>query len=148
MLSIMLMLITMNCIVAFNPLCSSCKWFIPDKMEKNDYGLCGFYKKEYNIKGENHVIYEYAIHCRNNEDMCGKDGINYEKSEIMNEIESDYNEINNRCCGEVNEKNDIETMEKELFDVLQRIKKHNIQMFYKREKDFFKLFKRPRHTDN
>jgi hypothetical protein len=60
----------------------------------------------------------------NNELLNSNNQINYENK--INEI----NEIlSNMCCGEVNEKfeiNEYEQLEKELFLILQKIRKHSI----------------------
>ena len=55
---------------------------------------------------------------------------------------NEFNEINNRCCGEVNESDEIEQLEKDFFDILQRIKKHNKKKIYNTSKDLYNLFKR------
>ena len=49
------------------------------------------------------------------------------------------------CCGEVNEKVEIEEyekIEKELSNIFQQIKKHNTKKNYKTTKDLYKLFKK------
>ena len=115
----------------------------------------------YNYKGTLKHIYEYSMHCRNNENMCGKSGFLFEEkynNENMEEnnnnldIESDINkekeiadrldELNNRCCGEVNEQYEIEQLERDFFDLFQKIKRFNTKRIYKTTRDIYKLFKK------
>ena len=147
MLFYILLLAIVNYSISFNPSCSSCKWFIPHKKENNDYGLCGFYKNKYNIKGDDIIIYEFATHCRNNESLCGEKGYMYEPNdanyqETTSELKKQYEELANRCCGEVNETNEIEQLERDMFEIMQKIKRHNTKYIYKTSRDLYKLFKR------
>jgi hypothetical protein len=147
MLFYILLLAAVNYSFSFNPSCSSCKWFIPQKKDNNDYGLCGFYKNKYDLLEGNITIYEFATHCRKNESMCGEKGYMYEPNdatyqETTNELKTQYEELSNRCCGEVNETTEIEQLEKEMFEIMQKIRKHNTKYIYKRSRDLYKLFKR------
>ena len=81
LLNILLCFFILNYAYAFNPSCNSCKWFIPDKKNNNDYGLCRFYKKIYPLLDTNIIIYEFASHCRNNKFMCSEKGYMYEPLE-------------------------------------------------------------------
>jgi len=132
-------------IYAFEPSCSSCKFYIPHNNGDTTLGLCKIFKNTpYNNKDI--IIYDYASHCRNNESLCGKGGLLYEQSDVFFEkkLLDDYEDIKNRCCGEVNEKDDIdelEKLEKEFFEIFQKIKKHNTKRIYKSAKDMYKLFK-------
>ena len=118
------------------PLCSSCRWFLPNSMGF-EYGLCKLYKCNYNINSkQNLVLYEFAEHCRNNENMCGKKGFLYDKKspyelkleisdneeELIEDIFYKYDELNNRGCGEVNENNEIEEIEEEFIYLFEKIK--------------------------
>ena len=127
---------------SYNPACTSCKWFIPHQRENNDYGLCGFYRNVYSVKGEEKIVYEFASHCRNNETMCGERGFMYEPAEKIREYRNKYEELANRCCGEVNETAEIEQLEREMFELMQKIKKHNTRTIYRTTKDLYKLFRR------
>jgi hypothetical protein len=115
------------------------------------------------VKGKEKNIYDYAIYCRNNENMCGKSGFLYEnininddENLIKNTNNSDemsdnslhekqlsdmYEELNNRCCGEVNEQYEIEQLEREFFDLFQKIKRYNTKRIYKTTREIYKLFK-------
>lgn len=112
------------------PLCSSCRWFMPSIMG-TQYGLCKLYK--YKSK-KNEVIYEFAEFCRNDENMCGKEGLLYDKKssnkfnlkteddEYIDEIFDKYYELNNRGCGEVNENSELEEIEEEFAYLFLKIK--------------------------
>jgi len=121
-----------------SPSCSSCKWFIPsNKGGINDhYGLCKLYKNNYDINGNKLIIYEYAKHCRKNKDMCGQQGFlydkkiddyeftfkNYEHEELLEKILDQYDELNNRGWGEVNESEEIEEIEEDFIRLFEKVK--------------------------
>jgi hypothetical protein len=99
----------------------------------------------------------FAIHCRNNENLCGKSGFLYEKvesesdsdnSKIGNEsavdpqLINEFEDLKNRCCGEVNESDELDQLEREFFEVFQKIKKHNKKRIYKTSQELYKLFKK------
>ena len=94
----------------------------------------------------------YASHCRSNENLCGKSGFLYESiksNEENNKLEEEklknhLIELNNRCCGEVNETDEIEQLEKDFFEVFQKIKRHNKKRIYKTTQDLYKLFRNTR----
>jgi hypothetical protein len=86
-------------------------------------------------KNKGVAIPNYAYHCRNDENLCGKLGFLYEHKDSENrkvelELKNQLIELNNRCCGEVNETDEIEQLEKEFFEVFQKIKKHMYQSIY------------------
>lgn len=126
---------------AYEPMCSSCKFFIPHNKGNYDLGFCKAFKNISYKKGKEVIIYDFAMHCRNNEDMCGKAGLLYEPVPETDDILDTYNELMNRCCGEVNETDEIEQLEREFFEVFQKIKSHNKKKIYKTTKDLYKLFK-------
>jgi hypothetical protein len=145
---------------AFEPSCTSCKHFIESKINP-DLGCCKMFNNFiYNVKGKEKNIYDYAVYCRNNENMCGKSGFLYENikddenlikntnnSEMSNDslhekqLSDMYEELNNRCCGEVNEEYEIEQLEREFFDLFQKIKRYNTKRIYKTTWEIYKLFK-------
>ena len=133
------------CIKSFEPSCSKCKHFIPHHLGNQDLGLCEMFKNSCFYQGKETVLPNFAKHCRENENLCGKKGFlfeslnNYENNQ---QYYSELNELNNRCCGEVNETDEIEQLEKEFFEVFQKIKSHNKKRIYKTTKDLYKLFKR------
>jgi len=81
--------------------------------------------------GRNDVLIpNFAVHCRNDDNLCGKPGFLHEP--IINntpELVGAYEELNNRCCGEVNEKNEIEELERDFFEIFQKIKKFNKRVY-------------------
>lgn len=141
MLSYILGILLITNIVAFDPCCSTCKFFIPNKQGNIDLGLCKMFQNTaYN--SNNVLIPNFATHCRNDENLCGKTGFVYEaRTEMDSDIIREYNELNNKCCGEVNEKSEIDELEKEFFEIFQKIKNHNKKRVYKTTKDLYKLFK-------
>ena len=130
-------------ISAYEPSCNSCKHFIPHFKNNQDLGLCKILKNR-PYPDTNIVISNFAVDCRNDENLCGKSGILYEPDYdiIHKQFYDDYKELNNRCCGEVNEKYEIDELDKELFELLQKIKKHNTKRIYKSTQDLYKLFKK------
>lgn len=73
------------------PLCSNCKWMIPN----NSGSLCGIYKTKYDLLGAKVIVHEYVEHCRNNEYLCGKEGYLFEsvRPGIIAENEEDDDEL-------------------------------------------------------
>ena len=150
MLTFLLLLSFFSNFFAYQPACSSCKHFIPHYKGYSDgisdLGRCQIFKNTITTKTGQYVIYDYATHCRNNEHMCGINGVFYEpidsKMDVPEEITSAVDELKNRCCGEVNEKEELEQLEKEFFELFQKIKKYNKKTICKNTKDIYKLFKK------
>ena len=139
----MMVFISMNAIDTFeinmSPNCRDCKWFVPNKNGKEEYGLCKLFNNKV-ICGKTEVtMYNYAVHCRINPNLCGMFGncfdekntqkIDSQLSELkilkekIKQLESDLN-------GEVFEKVDIQNFEEELEDLQNKLnqyklKKHN-----------------------
>uniref|UniRef100_A0A6C0DIG5 Uncharacterized protein n=1 Tax=viral metagenome TaxID=1070528 RepID=A0A6C0DIG5_9ZZZZ len=65
-----------------NKLCKNCKNFIPYKNNQIDgFGLCklfGTKKSHVDTIDKTKIIFEFADHCRENENFCGETGIFYE----------------------------------------------------------------------
>jgi len=154
MLSYLLIISLINIAIAFEviPSCASCKWFIPNNKGNPDLGLCKMFRYTYLHKGKEMIQHDFSTHCRSSENLCGKTGFLYEpisgeekqKQErlLESDILNDYDELNNRCCGEVNETDEIEQLEKDFFEIFQRIKKHNKKRIFTASKDLYKLFKK------
>jgi len=148
MLTYLLIITILKLVVALEPSCTTCKFYIPNNRLHNDLGLCSMFKTTSYHRNKEYILPNYAIHCRENENLCGKTGFLYESlpTSIDNteeeQINNELNELNQRCCGEVNEKDEIEQLEKEFFEVFQKIKKHNTKQIYKTTKDLYKLFKK------
>ena len=124
------------------PSCSSCKWNIPDKRGVNDYSLCKMFKPlKYDCQCKGGIMYEFAEHCRNNENMCGQNAFLFEpyndiqiQEETLEEEDIDttisdlldeYDDINNRCCGEVNETDELDDIERDLMNIINRLKNYH-----------------------
>lgn len=152
MLSYLLILSLITIAFSLEPSCVSCKWFIP-KPNNNlnaELGLCQTFKTTcYNKDGKGYILHNFATHCRNDEHLCGKSGFFYkskdesvknvsETSEILN----DYDELSNRCCGEVNETVELEQLERDFLEIYQKIKKHNKKMIFSASKDLYKFFRK------
>jgi hypothetical protein len=123
-------------VFSFEPLCSTCVHFIQNKNGVNDLGLCKMFLDDFSLPNKK-FMYNFAAHCRNNEHLCGKSGFLYEPNtelvsmKLDTNIVYDYDEISNRCCGEVNEKDELEQLEKDFFEIFQKIKKYNTARIYK-----------------
>jgi hypothetical protein len=134
-----LILSFISLIYGFEPLCSSCKFFIPHQSNP-ELGLCDVLKEK-SINDIN-LLKNFAVDYRNNENICGKSGFLYEDSELVNEKKEI---IDNLCCGEVNEISEIhelERLEKDLVEIYQKMRLHNTKRIYKTTKDLYKLFKK------
>ena len=147
MLSYLLLLSYVCLVFSFEPPCYSCKFYIPHKTTP-DLGLCKIFRDYVNLNNKDTLVNNLAVHCRNNENLCGKSGFLYEENNIENQLENNYEELKNhyedlknRCCGEVNETDEIEELEREFFEVFQKIKNHNKKRIYKTTKDLYKLFR-------
>jgi len=137
----LLILSFIGVIYGFEPSCLTCKFFIPHQSNP-ELGLCNVFKKT-SIDNSN-LLKNFATNCRNDENLCGKSGIFYEKidDELLNEKKEI---ISNLCCGELNEKDDIdelEKLEKDIVEIYQRIRLHNTKKIYKTTKDLYRLFKK------
>lgn len=124
--------------------CLKCKWFVPDLKSNNEFGGCKLFKNTYVKNNVEVVIYDFAKHCRENEKLCGLNGNLFEDEvvEDANSIGLLVEDYNNKCCGEVNEKDELEQIEKDYFEILQRIKKFNKKRLYNTSSDILKLFKK------
>jgi hypothetical protein len=149
MIALLLFITLISSVCAFEPSCSSCKHFIPNNRGDFDLGLCKMFRTSCYHKGTQYTLPNYAVHCRENEKLCGKSGFLYEMNEVIydknlleQDIQNELIELNNRCCGEVNETDEIEQLEKEFFELFQKMKKHNKKRIYKTTQDLYKLFKK------
>jgi hypothetical protein len=71
-------------IYAQNKQCTNCKYFIPYKNNKiTSLGLCKMFgNKISDGKSNEKMIYNFAQHCREDENLCGKNATFYERLEI------------------------------------------------------------------
>ena len=155
MLPYLLLFSLLHIVMAFDPPCSSCKHFVSNKRGTLDLGLCKLFTIKVSPKEDSFVLPNFALRCRNDEKMCGKFGSYYEAINpnntltdvsSINELDADLvNELDllqNKCCGEVNEDDELEQLEREFFEVFQKIKKHNKKRIYKTSQELYKLFKK------
>ena len=148
MLSYLLLFTIIYSVFSFEPSCSSCKNFIPHNKGNPDLGLCKMFKNLAYPGEDTVILYNFASHCRNDENLCGKTGFLYEpknvatNDKINNDINNDYDTLINRCCGEVNEKDELEELERDFFELFQKMKKYNTRRVYKTSLDLYKLFKK------
>ena len=119
--------------LSFEPMCSSppcslCKHFIPNVKAFDDLGLCRMFKEVSTHKGKQYTLPNYAVHCRENENLCGKAGYLFEPKKTDETKETEKID-------------ETEELEREIFDMLQKIKRHNKKKIYDTTKDLYKLFK-------
>lgn len=127
MLPYLLFISFITFVFSYNPACISCKHYIPNKNINSDLGLCKMFQET--VYNNGYIrLYNFAKHCRNDEKLCGKKGFLYEDNP---EIIVEYEELNNKCCGEVNEKDELEELERDFFEIFQRMKKYNTVRKYR-----------------
>ena len=89
--------IYINCeIYAKNNQCTNCKHFIPHKNNKIvTLGLCRMFGNKVSIndnsKKSEKILYNFAQHCRDDENLCGKNGSLYEGLAITINMEPNIN---------------------------------------------------------
>ena len=127
---------------AYEPSCTTCKFFIP-KLNKPELGLCKMFQDKIYVNNEERLIKNLALHCRSNETLCGRSGFLYESINIDKKIEQ-YEYLQSLCCGELIEENDLnelEEIERDLVDIFQKTKKNNTKRVYKTGKELIKIIK-------
>ena len=146
MLFFITIIITFSSIVAYNPSCISYKHFIPYYLGNQDFSLCKMFKNISYNQGVKKIMHNYAIHYENDANLHGKSCYLHCKScylhckscylhdvdynnKIIKQLELDFNELNNRCCGEVNEKDEIEQLEKDFLEIFLEIINCNNKSF-------------------
>lgn len=148
---IYLLLLSVSLVSAYEPSCSNCKFFIPNKL-KPELGLCNMFQDTIYHNDQKKLVKNLAIHCRGNENLCGKSGFLYEPidTEKNNEKQTtttrfeNYEYIKGLCSNEFVETSDLkelEKIEKDLVEVFQRMRRHNKKMIYKTPDQIYKLFK-------
>jgi len=110
----------MNCqIYAQNKQCANCKYFIPHKNNKIvSLGLCRMFGNKVNsnndnIKKSEKIIYNFAQHCRDDENLCGKNASLYEEGVITITRTVKNNDANN-----TNDENKLSIMDDEMKKLL------------------------------
>lgn len=144
--SIYLWFVLLNMAYSFTPHCSMCKHFIPDN-QNPVFGLCNMFQDTVYQNDEKILVQNLAIHCRNNENLCGSAGFLYEpiKNDNINKTLDDYEYIKSVCSNEFVEDHDLaelEKLEKDLVEVFQKMRRHNKKIIYKNVGHIYKLFKK------
>jgi hypothetical protein len=162
MICISLYLLFLTRICAYEPSCSTCKHFVPNKI-KEDLGLCSMFQDSIYHKSKQDVIYikNLAVHCRNNENLCGKYGALHEEIEEKHDC-CDSCCCDNCCCDDLKEEvkeevkedncykeslfnlsdelKELEKIEKDFIDVFQKMRRHNKKILYRTPEQIYKLF--------
>lgn len=126
--------------INMSPNCRDCKWFAPNKNAKEEYGLCKLFNNKITCGKTEVTIYNYAVHCRINPNLCGMFGNCFDEKDSQEKIDPDISELKilqkkikqleSDLNGEVFEKLDIQNFEEELEDLQNKLnryklKKHN-----------------------
>ena len=86
--------ITCQIFAQHNKQCINCKYFIPYKNNKiSDFGLCKMFGNKVGDKKNERVVYNFAKHCRDDENLCGKNATLYEL--IEKNINTTFDNNNN-----------------------------------------------------
>jgi hypothetical protein len=121
-------------VVAFEPSCLNCKYYIQYNSNP-DLGLCKRFKDLSYDDKQYMFTNKLAITCRNNEELCGLYG-NYFQDDLLN------TQIVNNKKSNFEDKDEVEQLERDFFEIFQKIKKHNKRLIYKKTNDLYKLFRR------
>lgn len=127
-------------ISSFSPECSSCKHFIPDKVSPV-LGLCNMFQDTVYHNNEKTLVKNLAIHCRNNEHLCGPNGYLYESKDVADQ----YEYIKTICSHEYVDESDLdelEALEKEMVTIFQKMRRHNKKIINKKFGYIYSLFKK------
>jgi hypothetical protein len=133
LLYLCVLLICNTCAYTSSKSCINCRWFQNGpNYNPIKYGKCEMFGKKIN----NNILYEYADHCRNNNYMCGNNGILYENknSRIMyytNKLfkyDKKLNELNNQEFGEVTEKKELMYYDNEIKKLKIKIKETSSEL--------------------
>ena len=145
MLSVYLLFLSIVLVKSLKPSCQTCKFFIPNKINDN-LGQCTMFQDTvYDDKQQVTLQKNLAIHCRNDENLCGKSGYLYEPIENHEYAKKFKNyQYIKKLCGDdfVNETNldELERIERDLIDVFQKMRRHNLRAIYNTPKSISKLF--------
>jgi hypothetical protein len=126
LISYIILLSLFNTIFALENHCKNCKFYIPSLIGNNpNLGLCKIFKERPYVD-KNIVIHNFAVHCRNDESLCGKDGIFYEPN-------TNYNDDIIDCKTIIDDDDDeeVKQIKKAFFEVLRKMKKYNTKKIYK-----------------
>jgi hypothetical protein len=146
MIRILYILSLFGLVCSFTPECSKCKHFIPNN-NSPVFGLCNMFQDTIYINNEKTLKKNLAIHCRNDESLCGKNGFLFEPiqtDDVKHRFEN-YEYMKDICSHEYVEENDLqqlESLEKEMVDVFQRMRRHNKKIINKKFGYIYALLKK------
>ena len=130
-------------VFAFEPSCTNCKFYVPNTI-RPDLGLCNMFQDSIYHNNKQKLVKNLAIHCRANENLCGKSGFLFESNDDdKSQRFENYEYIKSVCSNEFVEAadlNELEQIEKDLVEVFQRMRRHNTKMLYKTPDQIYKLF--------
>lgn len=131
---------------SFSPECSSCKHFIPDKVSPI-LGLCNMFQDTVYHNNEKTLVKNLAIHCRNNQHLCGQNGFLYEpiQTKDMASTFDQYEYIKTICSHEYVDESDLdelEALEKEMMYIFQKTRRHNKKIINKKFGYIYSIFKK------
>lgn len=64
-----------------------------------------------------------------------------ENMENEKDLKNEYETLLNRCCGEVNETDELEQLERDFFEIYQKMKKYNKKRITQTKHDIYKLLR-------
>lgn len=64
-----------------------------------------------------------------------------ENMENEKDLKNEYETLLNRCCGEVNETDELEQLERDFFEIYQKMKKYNKKRIIQTKHDIYKLLR-------
>jgi hypothetical protein len=88
------------------------------------------------------MLYEKADSYDNDKIQPNKDSDTVTELGVDPQLINEFEDLKNRCCGEVNEEDELEQLERDFFEIFQKIKKHNRKRIYKTSQELYKLFKK------
>lgn len=122
--------------------CDTCKWFSPNE-HRIEYGLCTLFKEKMYVADQQRLISNFAKHCRNNENLCGKEGRLHESTTLDSNIKhfekkydqliDKYNDSVNIGHGEVTEKTDLDELNN-LDEEIEQFTKEGLELLFKVKK--------------
>jgi len=139
MLSLLVLLSIFNSIIAYEPSCTSCKYFMirsninNNNNNKNDlqYGLCKMFKNIFHVDGNKVEMYDFAEHCRKNEHLCGTPGFLYD-------FNTEFTDFNKR----LEDTKELNQLERDFPEIFKKMKKFNKKRIYKKPKHLYQFFQR------
>ena len=114
-----LLFVLINTVFSYdNRDCCNCKWFIPYKnIQVQELGLCKMFgNRIYNANNTDKIIYSFAGHCRDDNNLCGSTGILFEKKDSEIKLIEEKNKTND-SSGNYNYNDNMNNKYKTNFDI-------------------------------